>query len=101
MRADFRALLEHDDGKLGVDLLQPDRRRKPGRPRADDHHVEFHRLAFGKFLLLAHYLLRLPAPPRRRSCLTTSFAKAAALVDRENDGPRPILHPEADILTFT
>ena len=35
VRADLRALLEHDDAEVGVALLQPDRRRRgpPGRRR--------------------------------------------------------------------
>lgn len=32
MRSDLRALLQHDDGKLGIDLLQPDRSRRPAGP---------------------------------------------------------------------
>ena len=64
MRADLRALLEHDDGKLGVDLLQPDRRGKPGRSGADDHHVEFHAFAFA----LAHHCLRTACRPNWRIC---------------------------------
>ena len=54
MRADLRALLEHDHGKLGAELLQPDRRGKTRRPGADDHDVELHAFAFD----LAHKALR-------------------------------------------
>ena len=46
MRADLGALFQHDDGKLGIDLLQPDRGGETGRPGADDHHVELHAFAF-------------------------------------------------------
>src|SRR3569623_1424816 len=50
VRADFRALFEHAHRDLAAlfrrDLLQPDRRRQPRRPRTDDHHVVRHRLAF-------------------------------------------------------
>ena len=48
MRADLGALFQHDHGDLGIELLQADRRREPGRPGADDHHVEFHRSRAGK-----------------------------------------------------
>ena len=48
MRADLGALLHHDHGELGIELLQPDRGRKPGRPGADDHDVELHPLAGGQ-----------------------------------------------------
>ncbi|KQV32646.1 hypothetical protein ASC97_03515 [Rhizobium sp. Root1203] len=54
MRPDFGALLEHDDGEVGVDLLQPDRRRQTGRAAADDHHVEFHAFALGQLCRLSH-----------------------------------------------
>ena len=57
MGADFRAFFHDDDRKLGIDLLQPDRRREAGRPAADDHHVIIHRLARLQFDI-AH--LRLP-----------------------------------------
>jgi hypothetical protein len=45
MGADFRALFHDDDGKLGIDLLQPDRRRQTRRTGADDDNVIIHRLA--------------------------------------------------------
>ena len=48
MRADLGALLDHHHGEIGIELLQPDRRRKPGGPGADDHDVELHRLAGGQ-----------------------------------------------------
>ena len=54
VRADLTALFQNDDGKLGIDLLEPDRRGKAGRPRADDDDVEFHALAFD----VAHQPLR-------------------------------------------
>ena len=50
MRADLGALLDHHDGDVGRELLQPDRGGEPGRAGADDHHVEFHRLAGGQFV---------------------------------------------------
>jgi hypothetical protein len=53
MRADLAALFQHDDGKLRIDLLEPDRRGKTRRPGANDHHVEFH-VAFD----FAHSFLR-------------------------------------------
>ncbi|KRC28269.1 hypothetical protein ASE29_18830 [Ensifer sp. Root74] len=46
MRTDFGALFEHYNRKLRIDLLQPDRRGKTGRPRTHDHNVELHALAF-------------------------------------------------------
>ncbi len=58
MRADLAALFQHHDGKLGIDLLQADRRRKAGRTRTDDHHVELHAFAFD----LAHQFLRTACP---------------------------------------
>ena len=36
----------------GAELLEPDRGREPGRPGADDHDVELHRLAGGQFSVL-------------------------------------------------
>lgn len=59
MSADLTALFENDDGEFRVDLLEPDRRRQSRRARADDHHVEFHALAFD----LAHQVLRIFALP--------------------------------------
>uniref|UniRef100_A0A0A9AGJ9 Uncharacterized protein n=1 Tax=Arundo donax TaxID=35708 RepID=A0A0A9AGJ9_ARUDO len=48
MSTDFAALLEDADGEVGVggatELLQPDRRGEPRRPRAHDHHVVAQRL---------------------------------------------------------
>ena len=43
--ADLGALLDHDDGDVGRELLEPDRRRQPGRTGADDDDVELHRFA--------------------------------------------------------
>ena len=59
MGADLGALLDHDDGGFRRELLEPDRGGKPGRPGADDDHVELHRLAGGKFRCI-HGLLRSP-----------------------------------------
>ena len=50
MRADLGALLDHDHGGVGRDLLEPDGGGKAGGARADDHHVELHRLAGGLLL---------------------------------------------------
>ena len=46
----------------GVELLQPDRGGEPGRARADDHDVEFHRFARGQFARPSA-----PSPARCRS----------------------------------
>ena len=48
MGADLGAFFHHHDGELGIELLEPDRGRKPGRAGADHHNVEFHRLALGQ-----------------------------------------------------
>jgi hypothetical protein len=49
MRADLGALFQHADAKFASrlirQLLQPDRRSQPRRPRADDHDVVGHRFA--------------------------------------------------------
>ncbi len=63
MRADLGALLDHDDGLVRRELLQPDRGGKAGRPGADDDDVEFHRLA-GRKLRCIHGLLRIPDDSR-------------------------------------
>ena len=47
MRADLGALLDHDHAEFRRDLLQPDGGGEPGRPGADDDHVEFHGFAGG------------------------------------------------------
>ena len=46
MRADFRSLLEDADREVGIELLQPDRRRQAGRPAAHDHDVIGHGFPF-------------------------------------------------------
>ena len=64
VRADLRALLQHDHRQLRVELLQPDRRGQPRRAGADDHHVVLHGLA----LDLGHARLPLgsqSSPPYR------------------------------------
>ena len=53
MRADLGALLDHHDAEFGIELLEADRGREPGRPGADDHDVELHRLAGGQ-ISVAH-----------------------------------------------
>ena len=63
MRADLGALLDHDDGFVRRQLLEPDRGGKAGRPRADDHGIEFHRLA-GRKLRRIHGMLRIPVDSR-------------------------------------
>jgi hypothetical protein len=51
MRADLGAFFQHYHGQLlaalGRELLEPDRRSEPRRPRADDDDVELHGLALG------------------------------------------------------
>ena len=61
MRADLAALFEHDDGKLRVDLLEPNGRGEPRRPGADDDDVKLHALAFD----LAHPPSELATPMGR------------------------------------
>ena len=46
MRADLGAFLQHDDLKLFIDLLQPDRRGKACDPAAHDHDIDGHRFPF-------------------------------------------------------
>ena len=53
MGADLGALLDHDDGFVRRELLEPDRGGKAGGPRADDDDVEFHRLP-GRQLRCVH-----------------------------------------------
>src|SRR4029077_13404069 len=45
VRADFGALLHHDDRNIGADLFEADGGSQPRGPGADDHHVKFHRLS--------------------------------------------------------
>ena len=45
MAADLGALLQHHHGQVGLELLQADRGREPGRPGPHHHDVELHRLA--------------------------------------------------------
>ena len=55
MRAGLGALLDHDDGKIAVDLLEADRGGEPRRPRPNNHHVVIHRFARRQFVnLQAH-----------------------------------------------
>jgi len=42
MGTNLRAFLEHDDLKLLIDLLEPDRCSQPSWSAADDHHVTWH-----------------------------------------------------------
>ena len=50
MRADLGAFFDHDDAQIGIELLEPDRRRQAGWAGADNHDVEFHGLARRQFL---------------------------------------------------
>ena len=43
--ADFRALFQHHDGEVGLELFQPDGGRETGRAGPDHHDVELHGLA--------------------------------------------------------
>jgi hypothetical protein len=47
--AHLGALLDHHHRAVGRELLEPDRRRQPGRAGSHDHHVDIHRLAGGQF----------------------------------------------------
>ena len=62
MRADLRALLQHDDGELiaslGGKLLQPDRGGEPGRSGADNDDVELHGLALDRLRIDRFWLRR-------------------------------------------
>ena len=53
---DLGTLLDHDDAKVGVELLQPDRSRQARRAGAHDHDVEFHGFA-GRKLFCTHDLI--------------------------------------------
>ena len=53
MRADLGTLLDDDDGKLRIELLQPDRGGQARGPGTDDHDIELHPLAGGQ-IGLAH-----------------------------------------------
>ena len=63
MRADLGALLDHDDGFVRCELLEPDRGGEAGRPGTDDHGIEFHRLP-GRKLRRIHDMLRIPVDSR-------------------------------------
>jgi hypothetical protein len=60
--ADLRALLDDDHAALGRQLFEADRRREPGGPGADDHHVIFHRLARRQSGFVGHVGLFLSVP---------------------------------------
>ena len=47
MGADLAAFFHQADRHVGVELLQPDRRRQARWPATHDHDVEFHRLPWG------------------------------------------------------
>ena len=72
MRADFGALLDHDDGQIGIELLQPDRGGQAGRSGADDHDVEFHGFARRQFFG-AHDLVSARGWERFKSLFVSDF----------------------------
>ena len=72
MGADLGALLDHHDVDVGVDLLQPDGGGEAGGAGADDHDIEFHRLAGGQ---LGHRSLSCPQ--------FSTFAHGAAIAHRQ------------------
>jgi hypothetical protein len=76
MRADLGALFKHDDGKLRIELLQPDRGGKARRPRADDDHVEFHALTLDFFHPAPLPAARPTAAPNSLSSCITQFSPA-------------------------
>jgi hypothetical protein len=78
---DLRALFDHDHRGLGRQLLEPDRGREPGRPGADDHHVELHGLAGGQFVG-AHPLLQKAG----------TILKPTVATNRERSTSSSILH---------
>ena len=63
MGADLGALLDHNDGYVRRELLEPDRGGKAGGPGADNDDVEFHRLP-GRKLRCSHGLLPVPDDKR-------------------------------------
>src|SRR5215471_7543379 len=71
VRPDLGAFFDHDHGGVGRKLFEPDRGGEPGRPGADDHHVELHRLAGGQFLC-AHRLLQSAAAYASGRTVTTN-----------------------------
>ena len=73
MGADLGALLDHHHRDVGRKLLEPDRGGEPGRPGADDHHVELHRLAGGQLLPFIGSPNRRPAAGFRRGCEDAPF----------------------------
>ena len=76
MRARPLALLEHGDGELGRRLTEPDGRREPGRPGADDRDVDFDGIGIrvgGERLL---------DPPRRRVVGRLHFLVRTSSVNR-------------------
>ena len=77
VRADLAALFQHDDGELGIDLLEADGRGKAGRAGADDDHVEFHAFAFD----IAHQPLRTGLPLLR--ILLAPALHSASIGDRK------------------
>ena len=79
VRADLGALLDHDHAGVGRKLFEPDRGREPGGPRADDHHVEFHRVA-GRQFVSAHQ------SSGRRSC----SGPMPGIAPRSRVYPRPM-----------
>ena len=48
MGANLGALLHHHYGNIRAHLFETDGSREPGRARANNNHVKFHRLAGGQ-----------------------------------------------------
>ena len=77
MGADLGALLHHHDRDVRIDLLEADGGAEPGRAGADNHHVEFHRLAGGQ---VGHAVLR---KSFSHFCTPAAIARAT-VADRAN-----------------
>ena len=94
MGADLGAFLHHDDGNVRVDLLEADGGGEPGGAGADDHDVEFHRLAGGQFGHI--HLPRLPVISDRPMTRIAAFAALTPLTPtaahaQQAPGQRPPL----------
>jgi len=71
MRANLRTFFEHHNGKVRIDLLEPDRSRKPRGASAHDHNVEFHALAWCQVVVVQSLAL-LPRLKETRSAAETT-----------------------------
>ena len=96
VRADLGALLHDDDGDVGGALLEADGRRKPGGAGADDHDIEFHRLARRQFtvghglsLTAAESVNSSRFAPLFHVCRHAAIAARRAIVWTDNDDDRP------------